>query len=53
MAQPVGGQPANVVYNPTPPVKPVAKKTTGCLSVLVFVVGLAPPLGMLVAATLH
>jgi len=53
MAQPVGGQPANVVYNPTPPVKPVAKKTTGCLSVLVFVVGLAPPLCMLVAATLH
>jgi serine/threonine-protein kinase len=26
--------PAHVVYNPTPPVKPVAKKSVGCLSVL-------------------
>ena len=34
-------QPPQVVYNPTPPVKPVAKKTMGCLSLLGMLVGLA------------
>jgi hypothetical protein len=52
MAQPVGGQPAHAVYNPTPPVKPAAKKATGCLGVLVGVAGLTP-LCLLVATALH
>jgi serine/threonine protein kinase len=52
MAQPVGGQPAHVIYNPTPPVKPAAKKTAGCLGVLVGIAGLAPALYLLGAATL-
>src|SRR5207248_11577711 len=34
-------QPPQVVYTPTPPVKPVAKKTMGCLSLLGMLVGLA------------
>ena len=34
-------QPPQVVYNPTPPVKPVARKTMGCLSLLGTLVGLA------------
>ena len=34
-------QPPQVVYNPTPPVKPVARKTMGCLSLLGMLVGLA------------
>src|SRR2546421_7501152 len=34
-------QPPQVVYNPTPPVKPVARKTMGCLSLLGVLVGLA------------
>jgi serine/threonine-protein kinase len=43
--------PSQAVYNPTPPVKPVAKKTTGCMSILVVAVGLAPLLW--VAFTAH
>jgi serine/threonine protein kinase len=53
MAQPVGGVPAHVVYNPTPPVKPVAKKAAGCLGVLVGLVALTPPLSLLVVTALH
>jgi serine/threonine protein kinase len=53
MAQPVGGVPAHVVYNPTPPVKPVAKKAAGCLGVLVGLVALTPPLCLLVVTALH
>jgi serine/threonine protein kinase len=45
--------PVQAVYNPAPPVKPVAKKTSGCLSVLVGALGLAPLLWILVALTLH
>jgi serine/threonine-protein kinase len=33
--------PPHVVYNPTPPVKPVAKKATGCVSVLGVLLALA------------
>jgi eukaryotic-like serine/threonine-protein kinase len=53
MAQPVGGQPAHVIYNPTPPVKPAAKKATGCLGVLVGVAGLMSSFCLLVASALH
>jgi serine/threonine protein kinase len=45
--------PLQAVYNPAPPVKPVAKKTAGCMSVLVGAIGLAPLLWVLVALTAH
>jgi serine/threonine-protein kinase len=53
MAQPVGGVPAHAVYNPTPPVKPTAKKASGCLGVLVGLVALTPALCLLVLTALH
>jgi len=53
MPQPGAPQPAHVVYNPTPPVKPVAKKAGGCLGVLVGLVALTPALCLLVATALH
>jgi len=33
-ASPMPAQPVQSVYNPTPPVRPVAKKTAGCLGVI-------------------
>jgi serine/threonine protein kinase len=45
--------PPQAVYNPTPPVKPVAKKTTGCMSILLVALGLAPLVWVLVALTAH
>jgi len=53
MPQPVAPQPSHVVYNPTPPVKPVAKKAGGCLGVLIGVVALTPALCLLVATALR
>jgi hypothetical protein len=42
-AQPYAGMPVQAVYNPTPPVKSVAKKTsTGCLSIIAGAIGLVP-----------
>ncbi len=32
--QGTSGPHAHVVYNPTPPVKPIAKKSVGCVSVI-------------------
>jgi serine/threonine protein kinase len=40
-------------YNPTPPVRPMAKKATGCLSILGGVLALTPVLYLLVATALH
>src|SRR5213080_3685608 len=45
--------PAHVVYNPTPPVKPVAKRSMGCVSVLGGVVAVAVCVALLGAAVLH
>jgi serine/threonine protein kinase len=45
--------PPQAVYNPTPPVKPVAKKSTGCMGVLLVALGLAPLVWVLVALTAH
>jgi hypothetical protein len=45
--------PVQAVYNPAPPVKPVAKKTSGCMSVMVGALGLAPLLWILVALISH
>jgi eukaryotic-like serine/threonine-protein kinase len=49
---PVMAAPVQAVYNPTPPVKPAAKKATGCMGILVGALALAPALYLLVA-TLH
>ena len=45
--------PPEAVYNPAPPVKPVAKKTTGCMSILLVLLGLAPLVWILVALAAH
>jgi serine/threonine-protein kinase len=50
---PATSPPPQAVYNPTPPVRPMAKKSTGCLGVLVGALGLLPALCLLVAAALH
>ena len=46
-------QQQHVVYNPTPPVKPVAKKSVSCLSLLGIVAGLIGVAGVLLGAALH
>lgn len=44
---------ARAAYNPTPPVKPAARKSASCLSVLAGLVGLGAAVGLLAAAYLH
>jgi len=44
---------ARVAYNPTPPVKPVAKKSVSCLSVVGGMLALAAATALLGAALLH
>jgi eukaryotic-like serine/threonine-protein kinase len=44
---------AQAVYNPAPPVKPTAKKATGCMGIIAGVLAVAPTLYLLVAALLH
>src|SRR5437660_6675563 len=39
-ASPIPARPVQSIYNPTPPVRPAAKKTAGCLGLLGGVVGL-------------
>jgi serine/threonine protein kinase len=41
------------IYNPTPPVRPVAKKSTGCLGVMLLVLGLVPLLALALGLSLH
>ena len=53
MPQPVAAVPAQAVYNPAPPVKPAAKKATGCMGIIAGVLAVAPTLYLLVAALLH
>jgi serine/threonine protein kinase len=38
------------VYNPTPPVRPVAKKSSGCLGVLTLLLGVIPLLAIVAAS---
>jgi serine/threonine protein kinase len=45
--------PPHVIYNPTPPVKPVAKRSMGCVSVLGVVVAVTACAALLGAAVLH
>jgi serine/threonine-protein kinase len=53
IAQPSMAVAAQVAYNPTPPAKPIAKRATGCLGVLVGIGGLSALAGLLAATTLH
>jgi hypothetical protein len=52
MAEPAAAAQVHAVYNPAPPVKPVAKKASGCLGVIAGILALAPAL-FAVAALLH
>jgi serine/threonine protein kinase len=51
--QPTTAAPPQAAYNPTPPVKPVAKQSTGCLGVLVGAISLTAALALLAAAFVH
>jgi serine/threonine-protein kinase len=51
--QPATAAPAQAAYNPTPPVKPVAKRSTGCLGVLVGAISLTASLALLAAVLVH
>ena len=51
--QPTTAVPVQVAYNPTPPVKPVAKQSAGCLSVIVGAIALTTTLALLAAANIH
>jgi serine/threonine-protein kinase len=51
--QPATAIPSQVAYNPTPPVKPVAKQSTGCLGVLIGTISLAAALALSAAGFVH
>jgi serine/threonine-protein kinase len=53
MAQSASVIPPHVVYNPTPPVKPVAKKSMSCLSVIAGLVAVVATAAALGAALVH
>ena len=48
-ASPMPAQPVQSVYNPTPPVRPVAKKTSGCLGIMAGTLSLIALVGGLLA----
>ncbi len=52
MAEPAAAAQVQAVYNPAPPVKPAAKKASGCLGVIAGALALTPAL-LLLAALLH
>jgi serine/threonine protein kinase len=52
-ASPMPAQPVQSVYNPTPPVRPVAKKSAGCLGIIAGLLGLVPLVWALAAALVH
>jgi hypothetical protein len=52
-ASPMPAQPVQSVYNPTPPVRPVVKKTAGCLGIIGGALGLVPLVWALATALLH
>src|SRR4029077_9984621 len=52
-ASPVSAQPVQSVYNPTPPVRPVAKKTSSCLGIIAGALGLLPLGAILISALLR
>jgi predicted Ser/Thr protein kinase len=52
IAEPAAAAQVQAVYNPAPPVKPAAKKASGCLGVIAGVLALTPA-PLLLAALLH
>ncbi len=50
---PMPAQPVQSVYNPTPPVKPVAKKTSGCMGLIGGAIALVALSGLVVAVFAH
>ncbi|HEX9098519.1 MAG TPA: serine/threonine-protein kinase [Candidatus Dormibacteraeota bacterium] len=52
-AAPMPAQPVQSVYNPTPPVRPAARKTSGCMGLIGGALGLVPLVWALAAALLH
>jgi hypothetical protein len=52
-ASPLPAQPVQSVYNPTPPVRPVAKKTSGCLGIIAGALSLLALIGALPTALAH
>src|SRR5437899_376531 len=50
---PMPAQPVQSVYNPTPPVKPVAKKTSGCMGMIGGAIALIALAGFLVVFVTH
>jgi hypothetical protein len=52
-ASPIPAQPVQSVYNPTPPVRPVAKKTAGCLGLIAGTLSLTALAGLWVALVAH
>src|SRR5713226_2330232 len=52
-ASPIPAQPVQSVYNPTPPVRPVAKKTAGCLGLLAGTLSLTALAGLWLALVVH
>jgi len=52
-ASPMPGQPVQSVYNPTPPVREVSKKTSGCLGILAGAFALLPLATVLLVAILR
>ncbi len=53
LQQPAMTVPPQAVYNPTPPVKPVVKQSSGCMGVLVGALTLAAVAVLLAASVLH
>jgi eukaryotic-like serine/threonine-protein kinase len=51
--QPGTAVPLQAAYNPTPPVKPVAKQSAGCLGVLIGTMSMTAALALLAAAYVH
>jgi len=52
-ASPLPAQPVQSVYNPTPPVRPVAKKTAGCLGLIAGALTLTALAGLWLALVAH
>src|SRR6266852_5159227 len=50
---PMAAQPVQSMYNPTPPVKPVAKKTSGCMGMIGGVIALVALATLVVALVTH
>jgi len=52
-ASPMPAQPVQSVYNPTPPVRPVAKKTAGCMGMIGGVLVVIASTGFVLAIVGH